>query len=41
MNLSTSCAQGREFRVMDDMKDLGSCEHKLLDVMNSLGLRII
>ena len=32
---------GREFRVMDDMKDLGSREPKLLDAMNSSGLRII
>ena len=31
---------GREFRVMDDMKDLGSREPKLLDAMNNLGLRI-
>ena len=32
---------GHEFKVMDDMNDLGSNEPKLLDVMNSLGLRII
>ena len=30
-----------EFKVMDDMNDLGSCEPRLLDVMNSLGLGIV
>ena len=30
-----------QFRVMDDMNDLGSYEPKLLDAMNNLGLRII
>ena len=32
---------GREFKVIDDMNDLGSHEPKLLDAMNSLGLRIM
>ena len=37
----TSITLGHQHNALDDMKDLGSCEHKLLDVMNSLGLRII
>ena len=32
---------GLEFKVMDDMNDLGSHEPKLLDAMNNSGLRII
>ena len=32
---------GREFRVLDDMNDLGSRENKLLNAMNNSRLRII